>query len=347
MKSMFRYGISAVAFAAATDAGAATDYSKVRTHADLDAALGDRDQPEGWADFQAAQKRTWLTDNPVPAKPSAGADAGTKTAPEVVAGEGTTTVAEATAGATTEENPGSTTRADDPDRDSTMSGTTTAENEAGVTQEPNSNDTGASNDGQHFDPPEENREQAAGNRHSHPAQTEAERTAAASAAPVDLAAISGGAMPAGDAADPANQPGPGEAPAGVESRQDESGELQDATRRAIGAGNGAPDGVGDNGTDPSEPEVNDQIDAAAGESEDAVEAAPGVHFHGGKAKLWGLLEKGATHDEMLKATGYKSALGTIHVMAAAAGREIETIKNEKTGERKYKLKPVEDSAASE
>ena len=60
-------------------------------------------------------------------------------------------------------------------------------------------------------------------------------------------------------------------------------------------------------------------------------------FHGNKAKLWGMIEKGATHDEMREATKHVSAIGTIYVMAEQAGREIEVSKDKK-GIRTYKLK---------
>lgn len=43
------------------------DYTKMTTHADLDAALGERTKPEGWDDrekFKVADKQAWLTANP-------------------------------------------------------------------------------------------------------------------------------------------------------------------------------------------------------------------------------------------------------------------------------------------
>lgn len=39
------------------------DYTKMTTHAELDAALGDRTKPEGWDDrekFKVADKQAWL-----------------------------------------------------------------------------------------------------------------------------------------------------------------------------------------------------------------------------------------------------------------------------------------------
>jgi hypothetical protein len=36
------------------------DYTKMTTHADLDAALGDRTKPEGWGDMKVAEKQAWL-----------------------------------------------------------------------------------------------------------------------------------------------------------------------------------------------------------------------------------------------------------------------------------------------
>ena len=48
-------------------APAETDYTKLTTHADLDAALGSREKPEGWDDrekFKVAEKQAWLAANP-------------------------------------------------------------------------------------------------------------------------------------------------------------------------------------------------------------------------------------------------------------------------------------------
>lgn len=41
------------------------DYTRMGTHAELDAALGDRTKPEGWGDMKVADKQTWLAANPV------------------------------------------------------------------------------------------------------------------------------------------------------------------------------------------------------------------------------------------------------------------------------------------
>lgn len=49
------------------------DYSKLNTHDQLDAALGNRAKPEGWDDrekFKVAEKQTWLTANATPANPN-------------------------------------------------------------------------------------------------------------------------------------------------------------------------------------------------------------------------------------------------------------------------------------
>lgn len=347
------YGLSAIAFAAASEgAGAATapDPTKLRKHEDLDAALDGRDQPEGWADFTVKQKQEWHGKNPKPAPQQDDATAtGGTSAPQTAAGEGTTTVAEATQAATTEENIASTTRANDPDRDATVSNTTTAERLEGVEQEPNSQDQGAAA-ASGATAPEHNDLQAQGNRHSHPAETVAERSARIAENGLGEGAgdgLASQAFPAGDDADPANQPQPGEGPQTDESSQDESGAIQDATRRAIGAGAGAPDGVGDDGADPSEAEVNDLADKAAGEDPDAVEeVAPGYSIGGGKLRLWRALEKGATRKELLEASGYRSVEGTVAVLAQYSGREIDRTENA-SGEYVYQLRALPDGDASE
>lgn len=278
-------------------------------------------------------------------KKAGAADDATASAPQVAAAAGTTSVAEATKDATTEENPVSTTRANDPARDATVSNTTTAERLEGVEQEPNSQDAGAAGN-----LPEHNDLQAQGNRHSHAAETEAERTARLAENGSGEGAgdgLASQAFPAGEDADPAKQPKPGESTVTTESSQDESGAIQDATRQAIGAGAGAPDGVGDDGADPSEAEVNDLADKAAGEDPDAAEeVAPGYSIGGGKLRLWRALEKGATRKELLEASGYKSVEGTVAVLAQYSGREIERTQNA-SGDYVYQLKALPDAGASE
>jgi hypothetical protein len=44
-----------------------TDYSKLGTHAELDAALGTRTKPDGWDGFKVADKQAWLVANPATA----------------------------------------------------------------------------------------------------------------------------------------------------------------------------------------------------------------------------------------------------------------------------------------
>lgn len=41
-----------------------TDYTKLTSHADLDAALEGREAPTGWKDMKVADKQAWLSDNP-------------------------------------------------------------------------------------------------------------------------------------------------------------------------------------------------------------------------------------------------------------------------------------------
>lgn len=339
-------GAAAPESAAASTTTAAPDNSKLRKHEDLDAALSGRDQPEGWAEMTVKQKQEWHGANPAAAlAQNDGGASGTATAPQVAAEAGTTSIAEATQAATTEENPASTTKANDPARDATVSNTTTAERLEGVEQEPNSNDLGAAANG--AGELEHNDEQAAGNRHSHSAETEAERTSrlAQGADTADLAALSSQALPAGEDADPANQPAPGEGVTTTESRHDESGTIQDATRLAIGAGNGAPDGVGDDGADPSEAEVNALADKAAGKDGDEEQVQPGMSLAGGQLKLWRALEKGATQKEMLEATGWRSVLGTVDTLSRYSGREVVKTRNG-DDELVYTFKPLPDTAAS-
>lgn len=241
--------------------------------------------------------------------------------------------AEAMAAATTENNPASTTRANDPARDTEEAAKAAAA--ASGTNDPANNPAPAPAEGEEgFIPPADEEhpleDAAAGNRHSHPARTQAEATLAAQTANAAPTVGDGAALPAGDDADPAVAGlTDGEAAGDTEvlkSPHDESGAIQDATRAAIGAGAGAPDGVGDVGEDPS-----------AGEVVAPLEVAPGVTFVGGKAKLWPLLEAGATNEELIAASGHRSVLGTIHLMARQAGREIEQVKDKKTGIKTYKL----------
>lgn len=299
----FSYGISCLALAAATDDGAAAPSPKPRNRRKSDA------------------------------KPAAAP------APTVAAAEGATSVSEATQKATTDENQASTTRADDPARDSTFSATTTAESLEGVEQKPNSNDEGGAGtaggasaiDNDMAD------EATAGNRHSHPAETTAERTTRLFEANGD-ATGPGPELLAGESADPAKAAE--FKPAEDESSQDESGALQDATRDAIGAGTGAVDGVAGGGADPVEADVNAQVDAERGEEDSgaSVEVANGERINGTRAKLYRLLEKGATHEQMLKVTGYRSALGTATELARMDGRELVPTKDAK-GVKTYKLAP--------
>lgn len=41
----------------------ATDYSKLRSHDDLNKALGEREKPDGWDDMKVDDKQKWLTEN--------------------------------------------------------------------------------------------------------------------------------------------------------------------------------------------------------------------------------------------------------------------------------------------
>lgn len=49
--------------AADDDTATGNDYTKLRTHVDLDAALAGRPAPEGWANLTVADKQKWLIDN--------------------------------------------------------------------------------------------------------------------------------------------------------------------------------------------------------------------------------------------------------------------------------------------
>lgn len=40
-----------------------TDYTKMTTHAELDAAVGARTTPDGWDKFKVDDKQKWLADN--------------------------------------------------------------------------------------------------------------------------------------------------------------------------------------------------------------------------------------------------------------------------------------------
>lgn len=46
------------------------DYTKLNTHADLDAALGERPGPEGWKDMKVNDKQAWLAANPATTNPA-------------------------------------------------------------------------------------------------------------------------------------------------------------------------------------------------------------------------------------------------------------------------------------
>lgn len=246
-----------------------------------------------------------------------------KPAPEATQGDAEKSVAAQTAAATTENNPASTTKANDPERN-TPEAAQAAADASGTAQ---AQATGDAGDG--GDTPADPNAPAAGDRASHPAQTTAEATAAgAGTSDAPDATI----MPAGDDADPnadINQTrGEGDKP---ESTQDESGAIQEATRRAIGAGYGAPDGISGGGEDPA------TADAEPAEEIEPVELSNGETLTGRKAKLFRMIEKGATQAEMLEATGSTSVLGTINVLSRRAGRELEAKKG-KDGVRVYKLK---------
>jgi hypothetical protein len=45
--------------------GGTADYSKLGTHAELDAALGQRSKPENWDNLKVTEKQAWLTANSV------------------------------------------------------------------------------------------------------------------------------------------------------------------------------------------------------------------------------------------------------------------------------------------
>ncbi len=245
--------------------------------------------------------------------------------------------------AASENNPASTTSAADPERDTPEAAAAAAA--ASGTNDPANNPPAAA-EGEVLEPASPDKpleDAAAGNRHSHPAQTTAEATIAAQAGDTTAALNMGGNMPAGEAADP-NGPA-GDTTGGdnaafndaevLQSTQVEDGSVQDAVREAIGAGTGAPDGIGDVGEDPS-----------AGDVVEPVEAAPGVTFVGGKAKLWPLLEKGgSTIDELNAAAGHRSTLWTIYLMARQAGREIVVSKDRKTGAKTYGLKAAPKKSA--
>lgn len=236
----------------------------------------------------------------------------------------TTSVAQATQNATADNNPASTTRANDPKRDNEEAAQAAAD-ASGTAQAVDQSPGTAGGD-----TPNDPDAPAAGNRHSHQAQTTAEATAAGAAGESDAPAT--GSIPAGADADPAKQPDLSGDETGTASTQDESGALQDATRNAIGAGYGAPDGIGGGGKDPSE------ADAEKADPEiEPVKLENGEELHGRKAQLFRMIEKGATHDEMLEATGGSSVLGTINTLARRSGRTLEAKKN-KQGVRVYKLK---------
>lgn len=48
-----------------TDTDTRTDYSKLKSHDELNGpdGLGDRDKPEGWDGMKVADKQKWLADN--------------------------------------------------------------------------------------------------------------------------------------------------------------------------------------------------------------------------------------------------------------------------------------------
>jgi hypothetical protein len=253
--------------------------------------------------------------------------------------------ADALANATDKANPASTTSAADPARDAEAAAAAAAAasgtNDAGNTGK-------VAGEGEVIPPASAEKpleDAAAGNRHSHPAETTAEATLRASERQDTTAALNmGGNLPAGEFADPNGPAGRTDGGEGAnadnvaevrESTQKEDGSVQDAVRAAIGAGTGAPDGVGDVGDDPSAAEVVEP-----------VEVAPGVTFEGGKAKLWRALEKGGTHDELAAEAGHRSILGSIYLMARHAGRDIEVAKDKKTGLKRYSLKAVKAAKKS-
>lgn len=272
-------------------------------------------------------------DKPRRAKKAPTAPKPTATAKE--AATAAATQAEAQANAAGAANPASTTSAADPARDAEEAAKAAAA--ASGTNDPANNPAPASTEGGEVIPPASPdkplEDATAGNRHSHPAETTAEATLRAAQNPETTAALNpGGNLPAGEFADP-NGPagsldgGEGAAADGVrQSSQIEDGSGQDAVRAAIGAGTGAPDGVGDVGEDP-----------VASEVVEPVEIRPGLTFEGGKAKLWRALEKGGTHDELAAASGHRSVLGTIYLMARHAEREIAVAKDKKTGVKTYSL----------
>lgn len=158
------------------------------------------------------------------------------------------TIAAQTQAATTKENPASTTRANDPALESTVPPTTVAEDH--VARQASLADVAAGKGEVVEDPTK-------GNRHSHPAMTTAEETALRFDQNRDafagLPSFSASALPAGESADPKNAAEPKlDQPV---SSQDESGAQQDASREAIGAGFGAPDGITAAGDDPSEDDI--------------------------------------------------------------------------------------------
>ena len=259
----------------------------------------------------SGEKKT--TTRKAPAKSTAK----TETAPAAGAGDPDATVVAQTAKATTKENPASTTSAADPNRDSTVPETNTATAQVAAAAGAGSGETDANK--------AESEASAAGERVSHPAETTAERNLrrAGSSGTVDE-------MPAGEDADPAKNQSPTEEDlADTGSRHDESGNLQRATRDAIGAGYGAPDGIG-------APAVDSPAEVTEQEEVEPAEAPNGIVYRGNKAKLFRMVQKGATHQELIEATGYTSAIGTIHVMAAEAGLGLE-IEKGKDGTKTYKF----------
>jgi hypothetical protein len=57
-------GTAAKGFTATEATPEPVDYTKLTTHAELDAALGDRTKPEGWDGMKVADKQAWLAAAP-------------------------------------------------------------------------------------------------------------------------------------------------------------------------------------------------------------------------------------------------------------------------------------------
>src|SRR5690606_28695818 len=130
------------------------------------------------------------------------------------------------------------------------------------------------------------------------------------------------------------------------------GAIQNATAEGIGHGGGAPDGILSTGTiDTSEanppasipPENLAQEETAAEPDPTGDSLFPGGH----KKQLWDMLKAGATNQEMLAATGKTSIIGTMNVMVRHAGRELEVTRKDDTGEKVFKLKPLESGDEGE